>query len=229
MKQENFVFKTPEKKTTQEIKQSPKLKMIEYRKFVTPIKVEDTLVKKESNEKITGKTPMREIDWCGFITNCLKISKTTWDDTDRGNYYCVPLLVLLLAYLEFTRNDKNEKRQIHALHFWDYEMMVKREKAELKSRDFGTLEWNDDVIENDEKSDTNENEDMKLDEGDESNEDEHMKKEIKDEKLDEGESYDSEETECDNNILGIEDDEDKKRERSRKKTKKTITEAIFSL
>ncbi|CAH1453145.1 unnamed protein product [Lactuca virosa] len=32
-------------------------------------------------------------------------------------------------------------------------------------------------------------------EGDESSEDEHMKKEIKDEKLDEGESYDSKETE----------------------------------
>ncbi|CAH1440865.1 unnamed protein product [Lactuca virosa] len=49
-------------------------------------------------------------------------------------------------------------------------------------------------------------------EGDESSEDEPMKKEIKNEKLDEGESYDSEETECDNSILGIEDDEDKKRE-----------------
>ncbi|CAH1438263.1 unnamed protein product [Lactuca virosa] len=365
MKQEKSVFKTPEKKTTQEIRQSPRLKMIEYKKSVTPIKVEDSLVKKESDEKITeqrkavremglgsllriatngisgklarfvvnsfnpsdmkihlpnakiditpelnkpgtckttvlphllGKTPMREIDWCGFITNCLKMSKTTWDETDRGNYYCGPLLVLLLAYLEFMRNDKNEKRQIHALHFWDYEMMMKREKAELKSGDFGTLEWNDDVIENDEESDTDENEDMKLDElvfkakkdykklvndkmkfgmliefsttkftesdelkdmkkvfeqefiyktqneddakgdrdedekkseenlneheiknqtimeGDESSEDEHMKKEIKDEKLDEGESYDSEETECDNNILGIEDDEDKKKE-----------------
>ncbi|CAH1432863.1 unnamed protein product [Lactuca virosa] len=461
MKQEKSVFKTPEKKTTQEIRQSPRLKMIEYKKSVTPIKVEDSLVKKESDEKITditpelvhdllgiplggkdiyntdqcegkelmdwkqqynfkamrpsdveekikessdsgiifrtnfvllfvnticeqnkpgtckttvlphllGKTPMREIDWCGFITNCLKMSKTKRDETDRGNYYCGSLLVLLLAYLEFMRNDKNEKRQIHALHFWDYEMMVKREKAELKSGDFGTLEWNDDVIENDEESDTDENEDMKLDElvfkakndykklvndkmkfgkliefsttkftesdelkdmkkvfeqefiyktqneddakgdrdedekkseenlneheiknqtimvtpgnlyndpivheiadsiqcilnfenyddfenvksfreqkiddkkkkkntrkssmpsfslglglgltqefheGDESSEDEHMKKEIKDEKLDEGESYDSEETECDNNILGIEDDEDKKRER----------------
>ncbi|CAH1414561.1 unnamed protein product [Lactuca virosa] len=53
---------------------------------------------------------------------------------------------------------------------------------------------------------------QKFQEGDESSEDEHMKKEIKNEKLDEGESYDSEETECDNNILGIEDDEDKKRE-----------------
>ncbi|CAH1423565.1 unnamed protein product [Lactuca virosa] len=91
------------------------------------------------------------------------MSKMTWDETDRGNYYCGPLLVLLLAYLEFMRNDKNEKRQIHALHFWDYEMIVKREKAELKSGDFGTLEWNDDVIENDEESDTDENEDMKLD------------------------------------------------------------------
>ncbi|CAH1427002.1 unnamed protein product [Lactuca virosa] len=111
-----------------------------------------------------GKTDMREIDWCGFITNCLKMSKMTWDETDRGNYYCGPLLVLLLAYLEFMRNDKNEKRQIHALHFLDYEMMVKREKAELKSGDFGTLEWNDDVIENDEESDTDQNEDMKLDE-----------------------------------------------------------------
>ncbi|CAH1432239.1 unnamed protein product [Lactuca virosa] len=297
-------FKTPEKKTTQEIRQSPRLKMIEYKKSVTPIKVDDSLVKKESDEKVTeqkkavremglgsllriatngisgklarfvvnsfnpsdmkihlpnakiditpelvhdllgiplggkdiyntdqcegkelmdwkqqynfkamrpsdveerikessdsgiifrtnflllfvnticeqnkpgtckttvlphllGKTPMREIDWCGFITNCLKMSKMTWDETDRGNYYCGPLLVLLLAYLEFMRNDKNEKRQIHALHFWDYEMMVKREKAELKSGDFGTLEWNDDVIENDEESDTDENEDMKLDE-----------------------------------------------------------------
>ncbi|CAH1438691.1 unnamed protein product [Lactuca virosa] len=238
MKQEKSVFKTPEKKTTQEIRQSPRLKMIEYKKSVTPIKVEDSLVKKESDEKITGgkdiyntdqcegkelmdwkqqynfkamrpsdveekikessdsgiifrtnfvllfvntiyeqnkpgtckttvlphllgKTPMREIDWCGFITNCLKMSKTTWDETDRGNYNCGPLL---LAYLEFMRNDKNEKRQIHALHFWDYEMMVKREKAELKSGDFETLEWNDDVIENDEESDTDENEDMKLDE-----------------------------------------------------------------
>ncbi|CAH1417781.1 unnamed protein product [Lactuca virosa] len=113
---------------------------------------------------LLGKTPMREIDWCGFITNCLKMSKTTWDETDRGNYYCGPLLVLLLAYLEFMRNDKNEKRQIHALHFWDYDMMLKREKVDLKSGDFGTLEWNDDVIENNEESDTDENEDMKLDE-----------------------------------------------------------------
>ncbi|KAL7588675.1 hypothetical protein Lser_V15G40531 [Lactuca serriola] len=92
------------------------------------------------------------------------MSKTTWDETDRGNYYCGPLLVILLAYSEFMRNDKNEKRQIHALYFWNYEMMVKREKTELKSGDFGTLEWNDDVIENDEESDTDENEDMKLDE-----------------------------------------------------------------
>ncbi|CAH1419142.1 unnamed protein product [Lactuca virosa] len=362
MKQDKSIFKTPEKKTTQEIRQSPRLKMIKYKKFVAPIKVDDSLVKKEFDEKVTdmkihlpnakiditpelvhdllgiplggkdiyntdqcegkelmdwkqqynfkamrpsdveerikesldsgiifrtnflllfvnticeqnkpgtcmttvlphllGKTPMREIDWCGFITNCLKMSKMTWDETDRGNYYCGPLLVFL-------------------------------------SGDFGTLEWNDDVIENDEESDTDENEDMKLDElvfkaknnykklvndkmkfekliefsttkftesdelkdmkkvfeqefiyktqneddaksdrnedeeksdenlneheiknqpimeGDESSEDEHMKKEIKDEKLDEGESYDSEETECDNNILGIEDDEDKKRE-----------------
>ncbi|CAI9274780.1 unnamed protein product [Lactuca saligna] len=91
-------------------------------------------------------------------------------------------------------------------------MMVKREKVELKSGDFGTLEWNDDVIENDQESDTDENEDMKLDEGDENSEDEHMKKEKKDEKLDEGESFDSEETKCNNNILGIEDDADKKRE-----------------
>ncbi|KAL7588670.1 hypothetical protein Lser_V15G40534 [Lactuca serriola] len=113
---------------------------------------------------LLGKTPMREIDWCGFVTNCLKMSKTTWDETDRGNYYCGPLLVISLAYSEFMRNDKNEKRQIHALYFWNYEMMVKREKTELKSGDFGTLEWNDDVIENDEESDTDENEDMKLDE-----------------------------------------------------------------
>ncbi|CAH1435788.1 unnamed protein product [Lactuca virosa] len=248
------------------------------------------------------------------------MSKTTWDETDRGNYYC-GTLVLLLAYLEFMRNDKSEKRQIHALHFWDYEMMVKREKVELKSGDFGTLEWNDDVIENDEESDTDENEDMKLDElvfkakknykklvndkmkfgkliefsttkftesdelkdmkkvfeqefiyksknedepnemneddaksdenedgemdankvdgnkgdihkdtdvettptrikiknqpimeGDESSEDEQEKKERKDEKLDEEESYDSEEIECNNNILGIEDHQEGKRD-----------------
>ncbi|CAI9294790.1 unnamed protein product [Lactuca saligna] len=88
--------------------------------------------------------------------------KTTWDETNRGNYYCGPLLVLLLANLEFMRNDKSEKTQINALHFWDYEMMVKREKAELKSGDFGTLEWNDDVIKNNQESNTDENEDMKL-------------------------------------------------------------------
>ena len=44
----------------------------------------------------SGKTPIREIDWCGFITNCLKMSNMTWDETDRGNYYYGPLLVLLV-------------------------------------------------------------------------------------------------------------------------------------
>ncbi|CAH1434871.1 unnamed protein product [Lactuca virosa] len=43
-------------------------------------------------------------------------------------------------------------------------MMMKKEKDELKSGDFGTLEWNDDIIEIDEEYDSDENEDMKLDE-----------------------------------------------------------------
>lgn len=45
---------------------------------------------------LLGKTLMREIYWCGFITNCLKTSKITWDETDRENYYCGPLLLLLV-------------------------------------------------------------------------------------------------------------------------------------
>ncbi|CAH1436213.1 unnamed protein product [Lactuca virosa] len=48
-------------------------------------------------------------------------------------------------------------------------------------------------------------------EGDESSEDEQEKKERKDEKLDEEESYDSKETKCDNNILGIKDHQEGKR------------------
>ncbi|CAH1413209.1 unnamed protein product [Lactuca virosa] len=53
---------------------------------------------------------------------------------------------------------------------------------------------------------------QELQEGDERNENEQEKKERKDEKLDEEESYDSEETECDNNILGIEDHQEGRRD-----------------
>lgn len=58
---------------------------------------------------------------------------------------------------------KIQKRQIHEIHFGEYDKMVKSEKFELKNGDFRTLEQNDDVIEIDEESDTDENEDMKLD------------------------------------------------------------------
>ncbi|CAH1422005.1 unnamed protein product [Lactuca virosa] len=57
-------------------------------------------------------------------------------------------------------------------------------------------------------------------EGDVSSEDEQEKKERKDEKLDEEESYDSEETKCDNNILGIKDDQEGRRDVGKRLKKK---------
>ncbi|CAH1412895.1 unnamed protein product [Lactuca virosa] len=213
MKHDKSVFKTPKKKTTQEIRQSPRLKMIEYKKSVTPIKIDDSLVKNESDEKVTDMkihlpnakidiTPELVHDLLGIPLGGKDIYNTDqcegkelmdWkqqynfkamrpsdveerikESSDSGIIFRINFLLLFVnticeqnkpgtSYLEFMRNDKNEKRQIHALYFWDYEMMMKREKAKLKSADFGTLEWYDDVIENDEESDTDENEDMKLD------------------------------------------------------------------
>lgn len=42
-----------------------------------------------------GET-IKDIDWCGHILNCLRVCKHNWDETDRGDYFCGPLIVLLV-------------------------------------------------------------------------------------------------------------------------------------
>ncbi|KAL4579734.1 hypothetical protein LXL04_015898 [Taraxacum kok-saghyz] len=71
----------------------------------------------------------KAINWCAYVVNCLKVSKTTWDDNDKDDYFCGPLLFLLLAYLQFMRNLKNTPRQTPALHLWDLGTMIQRERA----------------------------------------------------------------------------------------------------
>ena len=41
----------------------------------------------------------KDINWCAYVVNCLKVSKTSWDYLDKDDYFCGPLLVLLVNFL----------------------------------------------------------------------------------------------------------------------------------
>ncbi|KAL4586006.1 hypothetical protein LXL04_010636 [Taraxacum kok-saghyz] len=106
----------------------------------------------------------KDINWCAYVVNCLKVSKTTWDDKDKDDYFCGPLLVLLLAYLQFMRNLKTAPRQTPTLHLWDLGTMIQRERAEIKHGEFGTLDWEDEDMQSDNEPQTDEIKALQLNE-----------------------------------------------------------------
>ncbi|GJX68543.1 peptidase C48, SUMO/sentrin/Ubl1 [Tanacetum coccineum] len=91
---------------------------------------------------ITEDVDISEIDWCGYILDCLQNSKKNWKDVKtRKNFYYGPLTFLCLLYLDSTIfPDLRVLRHRPALRSWNTTTMRKRIKMETETRRLGKLE-----------------------------------------------------------------------------------------
>ncbi|GJX76254.1 hypothetical protein Tco_0323065 [Tanacetum coccineum] len=81
------------------------------------------------------------MDWCGYIVECLKKTKTNWNG--RGNFNG-PMTFLALFYVHSTTMRKvKEIRNIPAIWYWNSKMLRKREKEDLESGGFALKPWLD--------------------------------------------------------------------------------------
>ncbi|GJV99077.1 putative reverse transcriptase domain-containing protein [Tanacetum coccineum] len=91
---------------------------------------------------IKEEDDIAEIDWCGYIMDCLRTSKLNWKDVKtKKNFYYGPLTFLCLLYLDSTFfPDLNIIRHRPAIRSWNTTMMRKRIKMETSQRCLGSLE-----------------------------------------------------------------------------------------
>ncbi|GJX46128.1 hypothetical protein Tco_0271318, partial [Tanacetum coccineum] len=97
---------------------------------------------------------INDFDWCKFIWDHIKTSKTNWDDMTLENWYYGPNTVLMLIYLHYTKIDGMVmmQRKWPALRNWTSQDAVDRENFEMSKGRIGLVE----VIEDDDNDDENE-------------------------------------------------------------------------
>ncbi|PWA40472.1 hypothetical protein CTI12_AA560510 [Artemisia annua] len=95
-----------------------------------------------------------DIDWCGYILDCLKGSKHNWNDVKKsGNYYYGPLTLLNLMYLDSTHFPELQvMRHTPAIRSWNTSMMKHRIELEKKEKCLGKLEHHGEFNEDEDQS-----------------------------------------------------------------------------
>ncbi|GKB16697.1 hypothetical protein Tco_0850620 [Tanacetum coccineum] len=61
--------------------------------------------RQDNSGYINEETRIENMDWCKYVCDCLKMSKTNWIRDDDNSYYSGPLTVLTLMYLTSTKSD----------------------------------------------------------------------------------------------------------------------------
>lgn len=81
---------------------------------------------------------IKNLDWCGYILDCLKTSKAGWNKEEKKPIYCGPLTLLTLFYVDSTKCQSMQvSRKRPAIRGWTMKLLRDREKAELKLGGFG--------------------------------------------------------------------------------------------
>ncbi|GJY28382.1 hypothetical protein Tco_0404149 [Tanacetum coccineum] len=95
---------------------------------------------------IKEETDISDIDWCGYILDCLHDSKHNWEKVKTSNnFYYGPLTFLCLLYLDSTFfPDLNIIRHRPAIRSWNTPMMRKRITMETSKGCLGNLEHHED-------------------------------------------------------------------------------------
>ncbi|GKD87963.1 hypothetical protein Tco_1359117, partial [Tanacetum coccineum] len=93
-------------------------------------------------KRITEDVDISDIDWCGYILDCLQTIKKNWKDVKtRNNFYYGPLTFLCLLYLDSTIfSDLQVLHHRPSLRSWNTTTMKKRIKMETETRCLGKLE-----------------------------------------------------------------------------------------
>ncbi|GJZ25925.1 hypothetical protein Tco_0570178 [Tanacetum coccineum] len=92
-------------------------------------------------KRITEDVDISDIDWCGYILDCLHTSKKNWKDVKtRKNFYYGPL-TFLFALLGLDKSPRPiDSRHRPALRSWNTTTMRKMIKMETETRRLGKLE-----------------------------------------------------------------------------------------
>ncbi|PWA46172.1 hypothetical protein CTI12_AA511420 [Artemisia annua] len=76
---------------------------------------------------------IKNLDWCGYILDCLKTSKAGWNKEEKKPTYYGPLTLLTLFYVDSTKCQSMQvRRKRPAIRGWTMKLLRDREKAELK-------------------------------------------------------------------------------------------------
>ncbi|GKD43797.1 hypothetical protein Tco_1268442 [Tanacetum coccineum] len=79
--------------------------MLAWSGFVSGQKLPPLMLGKSIVGYINEETRIENMDWCKYVCDCLKMSKTNWIRDDDNSYYSGPLTVLTLMYLTSTKSD----------------------------------------------------------------------------------------------------------------------------
>ncbi|PWA54937.1 hypothetical protein CTI12_AA431760 [Artemisia annua] len=82
-----------------------------------------------------------DIDWCGYILECLRTSRHNWEKVKKGDFYYGPATFLCLLYLDSTNFQQFQvMRHRPAMRSWNTQAMRKRIGMEIKENCLGKLE-----------------------------------------------------------------------------------------
>ncbi|PWA80133.1 hypothetical protein CTI12_AA197910 [Artemisia annua] len=86
-------------------------------------------------ENVIEEDNVTEIDWCGYVYECARSSKSDWATRKRDRteiVYYGPVTFLMLAYLQYTKFDAmNVPRRLPAFKSWNANLLISRETLEL--------------------------------------------------------------------------------------------------
>ncbi|CAI9260113.1 unnamed protein product [Lactuca saligna] len=88
--------------------------------------------------KVTKDLDLSDIDWCGYVFDCLKETKSAWNPNSKKGFYVGPIILLLLLYVESVRCDSVKIVQGRpAICFWNVDKLRERERVECRTIGLG--------------------------------------------------------------------------------------------
>ncbi|CAI9266059.1 unnamed protein product [Lactuca saligna] len=94
--------------------------------------------------KVTKDLDLSDIDWCGYVFDCLKETKSAWNPNSKKGFYVGPIILLLLLYVESVRCDSVKiVRCRPAICCWSVDKLRERERVECRTIGLGMGELQD--------------------------------------------------------------------------------------
>ncbi|CAI9290907.1 unnamed protein product [Lactuca saligna] len=84
--------------------------------------------------KVMKDLDLSDIDWCEYVFDCLKETKSSWNPNRKKGFYVGPIILLMLLYIESVRcNSVKIVRGRPAICFWNVDKLREREIVECRT------------------------------------------------------------------------------------------------